>query len=229
MDGHVGATFVLVTGASPGLGKSTLARRLGDRLAARHPEVVVFPEAMIGDCPAFADVLASFRATGTASRAALVDATQRFAGTYRDGRAIVVQDMLLPYVPSLLAWGFSDAEIAEVFAEIDAACVGIRLVQLHLDGSPARSVPRAVEREDPSWLDWMLTKVSRYADVASPVTDLPSLVAYFEGARRRTRRLLARAPWPVTVLDADRGPEHVLEEAEAALDTSRCSPPDGAT
>ena len=207
----------MITGASPGLGKSTLARRLGESSHAADREVVVFLEAMIGDRVEFANVMATFRSTGAATRAELVEATRRFADTYRDRPVMVVQDMLLPYLPSLLAWGYADVEIVELFSEITAACAGVQLVQIHLDGAPARSLPRAIEREDASWLDWMIAKVSRYADVTAPVTDLASLIEYFEHARRRTHTLVASAPWPVVVIDADRGPDHALDDATAAV------------
>ena len=36
------------------------------------------------------------------------------------------------------------------------------------------------------------------------MTDLDTLVDYFESARRRTTALLANAPWPVFHLDAER-------------------------
>jgi hypothetical protein len=208
----------MVTGAAPGLGKSTMARCLGDRLDLNGREVVVFLEAMIAERDEFADVMSSFRSTGIASGAALVEATRRFAATYRGGSpAIVIQDMLLPYLPSLLAWGFLDSEIADLFAQIAAVCSGIQLVQVHLDGSPALSVPRAVEREEPPWLDWEIAKVSRYADATAPVTDLASLVEYFEGARRRTRKLLAEAPWPVIVVDVDHGHDRAIDDAANEL------------
>jgi hypothetical protein len=208
----------MVTGAAPGLGKSTMARCLGDRIDLKEREVVVFPEELIAERHEFADVMSSFRSRGTASGAELVEATRRLAATYREGPpAIVVQDMLLPYLPSLFAWGFSDAEIADLFAEIAAACSGIQLVQVHLDGSAALSVPRAVRREEPLWLEWEIEKVSRYADATSPMTDLASLVEYFEGARRRTHKLLAQAPWPVVVVDVDHGHDRAIEHAANEL------------
>lgn len=216
-DRNGGARFVMVTGASPGLGKSTVTSGLGGHLAANGREVVVFLEAMIGERDEFAEVMASFRANAAVSRAVLMEATRRFADTYRECSAVVVQDMLLPYTPSLLAWGFSDAEIIEMFDEIAAACSGIDLIQLHLDGSPAASLPRAVEREDPSWLDWMTAKISKYADVATPVTGLGSLVEYFDRARMRTLKLLAEAPWPVVIIDADRGRDQTLDDAISAV------------
>jgi len=210
--------FVMVAGASPGLGKSTVTRGLGDHLSGDGREVVVFLEAMIGERDEFADVMASFRANGAASRGVLTEAARRLADTYRDGAAVVVQDMVLPYTPSLLAWGFSDSEIIEMFNEIATACSGIRLIQLHLDGSPAASLPRAVAREDPSWLAWMTAKVSKYADATAPVSDLTALVEYFDRASRRTLTLLGKAPWPVVIINSDRGRDQTLEDAINAID-----------
>lgn len=207
----------MVTGAAPGLGKSTMARALGERLDTDEREVVVFPEALIAERDEFADVMSSFRTTGTVTGPELVGATRRLAATYRDRPAVVIQDMLLPYLPSLFAWGFSDTEIAALFAAVASACSGIQLVQVHLDGSPAASVPRAVQREEPSWLDWMIAKVARYADAAAPVTDVASLVRYFERAGQRSKALLAEAPWPVVVVDVDRGHDRATDDAANAV------------
>ena len=218
MDGaDPGPVFVMVTGAAPGLGKSTMARCLGGRLEAGGREVVTLLESVIAERDEFADVMSSFRSTGTATGAALVEATRRLAATFRERDAIVVQDMLLPYLPSLFAWGFSDEDIVDLFARISAACSGVELVQVHLDGSSALSVPRAVEREGLSWLDWLIAKVDRYADASAPVTDLASLVEHLERARRRARTLLAEAPWPVVVVDADRGADRAIDDAALAV------------
>lgn len=130
--------------------------------------------------------------------------------------------MLLPYLPSLLAWGFSDAEIADLFAEIAEACSGIQLLQIHLTGSAKLCLPRAIDREEPSWLDWMIAKVAQYEDVGAPVTDLASLIQYFDSADRRTSKLLADTPWPVVVIDADRGQEQAIADASEAAKAILC-------
>src|SRR5438105_2095572 len=54
----------MVTGAAPGLGKSTLARSLSAALAREGRIVTTFMEEDIGERVEFADVMASFRATG---------------------------------------------------------------------------------------------------------------------------------------------------------------------
>ena len=144
-----------MTGAVPGLGKTTLVRRLGGG------DVVTLLEDEIAGRPELADVMESFRRTGSATRELLLEATARLAATSRGrGPTVVVQDMLLPFTPSLLAWGWSDDEIVRFFGEIREACTGIELVELHLDGPARPALDRAIAREDDGWLAWMIDKVT---------------------------------------------------------------------
>jgi len=211
-------TIVMVSGAAPGLGKTSLSRRIADALRIEDRRVELFEEADILEREEFAEVMRSFRSTGSAPADLLLDAARRYAATARrSDERLFVQDMLFPYLPSLLAWGHDDGDIEAFFAALLAVCDGIDLLQLHLVGDPTRSLARAVRREDPPWLEWMLAKVATYADADGPVTDFDSLVRYFEAATDRTSRLLAAAPWPVVVLDADHGEAAVVEEALRAL------------
>ena len=211
-------TIVMVTGAAPGLGKTSLTRRIADALRAEGRRVELFEENDIVEREEFADVIRSFRSAGSAPVDLLIEAAGRYAATARRSDAqLFVQDMLFPYLASLLAWGHDDREIDGFFAALLAACDGIDLLQLHLVGDPARSLARAVRREGDAWLEWMLAKVATYADVDGPVTDFDSLVRYFQAATARTSRVLAAAPWPVVVLDADHGEAAVVEEALSAL------------
>lgn len=207
----------MVTGAAPGLGKSTLVRRLTEALESDALTVTSFLEDEIADRVEFADVIASFRNTGSASLGQLLDASRVYVATCRrESWDVVVQDMLFPFLPSLLAWGHSDDEISAFFDDLADVCSGFHLLQIHLDADPALSLPRAISREDDNWLAWMIAKVGAYADVTEPVTDLDSLIAYLRAARARTRRLLDKAPWPVTTITAGLGND-VTPEALASV------------
>ena len=127
--------------------------------------------------------------------------------------------MLFPYLPSLLVWGHSDVDIKEFVDELAASCGAMRLVQVHLTGEADAAVLRAATREGSDWLDRLVGKVGRYDELASPVTDLPSLVLYMDEAQRRTAVLLREVPWPVMTIDADRGPANAADEALAFVTT----------
>jgi thymidylate kinase len=209
----------MVTGALSGLGKSTLAERLASELNERGHRVELFREADILDRSEFADVVSSFRSTGRASVHQLLTAAERYAATCRRGSASVyLQDMLFPYLPSLLAWGLTDDQICSFFGELRGRCQGVRMLQLHLEGCVASAIPRAIAREDDRWIDHMIDKVSRYTSYDEPVEDLASLTRYLEHAQRRTATLLERVPWDLLTLDADQDAEEVVAQA---IDTLR--------
>ena len=209
--------IVMVTGAAPGLGKSTLVRRLVDELSHAGRAVAAFPEEEIVDRDEFAAVMAAVRTKGVASPDQLLEASRAYVATCRnDLRDVVVQDMLFPYLPSLFAWGHTDDEIVAFFHDLADVCRDVRLVQIHLDGDPAESLPRAMAREDEDWLPWMIAKVGSYLDATDPVTDLESLVSHLRRATTRARRLVDAAPWPVFLIEAD-GADRTTDAALEAL------------
>lgn len=211
--------IVMVTGAAPGLGKSTLVRHLAEALDRDALTVTSFPEDEIAARVEFAEVIASFREVGSASLDQLLDASRAYVATSRQQSwDVEVQDMLFPFLPSLYAWGHSDDEISTFFHDLADVCSGFHLLQIHLDADPTLSLPRAINREDDNWLAWMITKVGAYADVIEPVTDLDSLIAYLRHARARTRRLLHNTPWPTTTIATSLS-DDVMPEALAAVRT----------
>lgn len=197
---------IAVTGAMPGVGKTTLSRRLAATLEAGGRTVELFKEEDILDRGEFNEVISAFRSTGRASLRQLVDGSRRhLQRALESGVEIVVQDMLFPFLPSLLAWGYRDDEVIGFFADLAACCQGIELVQVHITGDAATSLARAVSRECDGWLEWFVAKVATYGDTAEDIHDVDSVVRYLESAARRTEHLLARAPWRVVFVDSDLG------------------------
>lgn len=210
-------TIVMVTGAVPGLGKSTLCGSLGAALESQGHTVEHFAEADILTCDEFQDVIAAFRSTGSASREQLLDATRRYLDRcLRQRSRYVVQDMLLPYLPSLLAWGHSDQDIGAFFEDLARLASEVELLELHIEGDPHAAVLRASRREGMGWIEASIAKFGRYEN-AEPVSDLASLVRYMTHAQERSRRLLRGAPWTVITFDAASGADTVLTEALSAI------------
>ena len=113
------ATLIVVWGASPGIGKSTLCDALAARLAEAGLRVDHFQEEEILTRAEFSDVADLFRATGTVRAPMLLTATARFvesaiAGAYD----VVIADALMPYIPSLLAMGYDDGAIDAFMTEL---------------------------------------------------------------------------------------------------------------
>jgi thymidylate kinase len=207
--------FVAVAGAAPGVGKSTLATALAGWLSAQGLAVDHFREEEILSRPEFAAVAAEFRAGGGVALATLRAAVAGYVTSIRAARTdVVVADALLPFVPSLLAWGHSEAAIADFLADLAGVLEPVTPILLFLDGDPQTALPRAAAREGgPEWLDWFLAKLG--------VPDVPAAAAVLTRQRDVTLRVV---PWPVHVIETDtRTPDDVLRAARAVFGTR---PPD---
>jgi hypothetical protein len=207
----------MVTGAIPGLGKTSLSRHVAATLRATH-SVELFEEERIFQRAEFEDVVLRYRDGRKVALAVLRAAVRQYASTcVRSGTAVFVQDMLFPFLPSLLAWGYTDAEIRGFFTDLADSCADLELMQVHLDGPSATALARAGRREGPEWTSSLAAKVARYADVQVEVPDFAALVAYFDEAASRSRSLLKDAPWKVITLDAARSRNEVAAQALEAL------------
>jgi len=209
-------TLVLVTGASSGLGKSTLARSLSEALAHEGVRVSLFREEDIRREPAFAEVMSVFEATGEVdTRTLLVAAGEYLRAARRQPVDVFVLDALFPYLPSLLAWGHTDAEVAAFFSEIATRFDGFGVIELHLAGDVAAGLQRAAGREGGDWLDDHVARMAARSG-APPIDSVDGAAAYLGALAARSRRLLEAAPWPVEVLDADAPADEILAAALTA-------------
>jgi len=209
-------TLVAVFGASPGIGKSTLARRLAADAPARL-DVDQFDEGDILSRPEFATVAAQFGATGVVDLDALLDAAAWFVDTALKFD-LVVTDTLFPFVPSLLAWGHDERSIRTFLTQLHTILEPLNPVIVYLDGEPADALPRAAARDGEAWLDAFVTKVSSYKTVLARL-DLAGTVSYLRHERDVTLRSLAATGYVVVLLtDAHlRSPDDLAADATSAL------------
>lgn len=78
----------------------------------------------------------------------LVDALRRYVEqARRDGVDVLVTDAMIPFVPSLVAWGHDEAAIAAVIEEVAEAVAPTEVTVAHLRGDPAIALRRAIDRE----------------------------------------------------------------------------------
>jgi thymidylate kinase len=202
---------VAVNGVAPGVGKSRLCTTLAAHLTGAGWHVALFPEEYVLQHPAFAEVAAQFTTTGIIDPDVLVEASVTYlAHTADAGADVVVLDSLIPYVPSLLAFGYDEDAIDLLVAGLTARIAGTAVLAVFLDGDPDRALRRAIAREPDGWLDWFITKLARYR-LIGPEPGLDQVHAYLASQRDLTLRVLRRQPWALLVVaDADRLPaDHV--------------------
>jgi thymidylate kinase len=211
--------LVMVWGASPGIGKSTLCAGLSKWLSEAGLQVDYFPEEEILTRPQYAEVAAQFRATGEIQRGALLSATARFADSVlAAGTDVVIADALMPYVPSLLAMGHSDQAMAAFVADLADTLGPLQPVMIFLDGDASAALSRAAAREEPGWLDWYIGKLARYR-VRPEVHDGASAVEYLRRERGITLSVASRQDWGLILIEnaTELDPGEVLLAAQQGL------------
>ncbi|MER6843169.1 hypothetical protein [Streptomyces platensis] len=218
--------LIAVTGNSPGVGKSTLCRTLADWLRTTDATVDHFEEADILTRPAFRPVAEEFADGAHSVRPeTLVAATRAYVTESRAaGTDVLVTDALLPFIPSLVAWGHDEPTIAHVLRELATAVEPARVTVIYLHDDPTIALRRAIDREGPAWETWYLTKLATSPGTHS-VHDLPSAATHLHHETTLTHRLLATTPWNVlpvdlTAHDAHQTAEHVRRHLAAVLDVT---------
>ncbi|MGY1433757.1 hypothetical protein [Streptomyces reniochalinae] len=194
---------VSVIGSSPGVGKSTLCRAVAEWLAGTGASVDHFEEADILTRAAFRPVAEEFAGGEAAVRPeTLIECTRAYVDEMvAQGTDYAVTDALVPFIPSLVAWGHQERTLSRVMGELVRAlepAAQVTVVYVHDD--PTRALRRAVQREGETWADWYVRKLA-----ASPGTrtvhDLPSAAAHLHAEADLTLRLLARTPWQVLTVN----------------------------
>lgn len=193
--------LIAVTGSAPGVGKSTLCAALNGWLTGLGLRVDHFREEDIANRAEFAPLIAEFTTTGEVRLATLLATTSDYLSAVRTaGFDFIVADSLVPFLHSLVAWGHGEQAMAGFLDELSAMLAALRPVLVYLDGDPAATLPRAVGREEPGWLDWLIAKFSRYR-VNPAVHDFETACAYLRHQREVTLRLVGAQPWELVIID----------------------------
>ncbi|WP_327380019.1 MULTISPECIES: hypothetical protein [unclassified Streptomyces] len=194
--------LISVIGSSPGVGKSTLCRALVKWLTGTGASVDHFEEEDILTRPAFRPVAEEFAdGAGAVRPATLVACTRDYvAESLGAGRDYLVTDALLPFIPSLVAWGHGEETLTRVMEELTRAVAPAQVTVVYIHDDPATSLRRAVEREGEAWGDWYVGKLA-----ASPGTravhDLASAADHLRFEGELALRLLEASPWRLLTVD----------------------------
>ncbi|MFC8590829.1 nucleoside/nucleotide kinase family protein [Streptomyces atroolivaceus] len=195
--------LISVIGSSPGVGKSTLCRALDEWLISAGASVDHFQEADILTRPVFRPVAEEFAdGAGAVRPATLVACTRAYvAESLRSGLDCLVTDALVPFIPSLVAWGHDEEALVHVMNELALPVKPAEVTIVYVHGDPETALRRAVQREGDAWGDWYVGKLSGSPGTRS-VRDLASAADHLRREAELTRRLLARSPWRLLTLDA---------------------------
>ncbi len=190
-----------------------MARALADAFDADNRRVELFREEDIRRNAAFRQVMYEFDSMGEVQRATLLSAAAGYLASIRErGSDVVVLDALLPYLPSLLAWGDTDDDIGNFFDRLAELFDGFAVLEVHLLANPRVALARAAQREGGAWLENHIAKVSGFTSTRR-ISTLDDVVAFYGDAAARSQSLLDRSPWPVAQIDATGGQAHTLAKA----------------
>ncbi|MFG2593829.1 hypothetical protein [Streptomyces sp. NPDC048438] len=197
------AHLISVIGNSPGVGKSTLCRAVAEWLTGVGASVDHFEEPDILTRPAFRPVAEEFAdGAGSVRPATLVACTRAYvAESLGAGRDHLVTDALLPFIPSLVAWGHDEDTLVHVMDELTRAVEPARVTVVYVHDDPANALRRAVAREGDAWGDWYVRKLAGSPGTRA-VHDLASAADHLRYEEELTRRVLARSPWRLLTVDA---------------------------
>ena len=188
-----------VIGSSPGVGKSTVCRALA---AWRGPGAEHFAEEDILTHQAFRAVAEEFAdGAGVVAPATLVACTRAYlAEAVAAKREYVIADALMPYIPSLVAWGHEEDSLVAVMDDLARAAEDVTVTVVYLHDDPETALRRAVAREADGWIDWYVEKLGRQPGTRT-VRDFASAVEHLRDEAALTRRLLARTGWDVVEVE----------------------------
>lgn len=194
------AVLIAVAGAAPGIGKSTLCRALAGWLSGLGLRVDHFREDEVLTRDEFAAGAAEFEAGGVVQLPTLLDAVAGFVSSIlASGDDVVITDSLIPFVPSLLAWGHGEDVMTRFLHDLSCLLEPVAPIVVYLDGDPLAALARAAEREGPGWLGWFVDKLARYR-VSPTVHNVDTAGAYLRRERALTLRLVRQQPWDLLVV-----------------------------
>lgn len=183
-----------------------------------------FREEEILTRPEFSEVAAQFGdGTGVVAPQTLVDGFDRYVDrSVADGIDLVITDALFPFIPSLLVWGHSESEIAQIVAQLEDVASNVTVIVVLLAGDPAVTLQRAIEREGPGWIDCYINKLARGLGT-SHVVNLSTAIDQLHQEARITRRLINQDRWALLEVDALGGIEEMTEMVARRLDAALVS------
>lgn len=206
------ATPILVYGAGPGLGKTTIARHLLDTFADVGVRVRLTREEDVASLPALAPYVSAVHAGGGEDTRLLLACFRRLIDELSATDGVWILDSVLPGFDWLVSAGASADELTPFATAIEGLLRPLAPIVIQLRGDVRTSLERAMAARGRAWA----------ADLAARRTDsgeVDDLVPYFERLQEITDELLARWTLAVHTIDTTRTPEP--ETLRIAVDAAR--------
>lgn len=200
--------LIMVSGASPGAGKSTLAAVLARRFSARGIASHALSEGELLTLPLFARFDREVGNNDARAIATFAEGVRALAADAAASDSTWITDALLPGFFWLLGrYPFGRVEACS--DDIARILHPLRPLVVYLDGDIAHLFGRATAERGAAWGERMVAAIQRwelpyYPD--TPPRDLDDVIRFFGWLKRQTLALLARWPEGALILDAARAP-----------------------
>jgi hypothetical protein len=218
-------THIAVTGVAPAVGTSTLAEGIRDWLSSRGLTVDLVEEDEVLTRREFAPLARELAVTGSVGIETMVESIGTFIRAVSDSQAeVVVSDSLLPFVHSLVEWGYGENAIDGFFRSVTEQLDGMPFTLVYLDADVRAALRHAAVREPAGWLDWYVTHLIRNEPDSTSRED--AAVTCLERERELALHLLGEHGWNVVriadcdLLDAPAVFNQAREALEQAFATS---------
>jgi len=211
--------FVMLSGASPGIGKTTLAEGLARRRSQLAAPADLFTEDQIFEREDFAEIGRAFRDRTYPTAHMMIEGYRRVISHLGPGRGALVFDWSCLGMVSDLPWAEGKPDILQRHARQVAQLVShLGPVLLDLTGDITTALQRAQSQRGEQWT----RRYARLAAQHAAITARDRLGAITESiqadpARALEKRAFLAAGWPVIDIDAAPGPDEVLDAAWRTL------------
>ena len=202
--------IILVTGSSPGAGKSTVSRLLFQQLAAhRIPARWLHEDDIVEACERFVPGMTMEQPTPDH----FLQASTALAESCRAERSTWIVDSYLPGFYYLYG-RYADAQIEAFSAELRSILDPLRPLVIYLRSDVETALTRGAQQRGVQWLEnisrylngWELP---HYGGALKPLRTIPDVIGFFTRVDRLAVALLAA--WPdALILDATHTPVRQL-------------------
>lgn len=194
--------LIILAGASPGAGKSTLSELLFDQFMHHQIPTHWIYEDDILHAETFHPVVQVFQQGQGDAIAAILAATAQFVQESLQADLITITDSIFPCYTWLVAAGYSPMQIAEFSQQLAYLLSPLQPLIIYLNSDVAHCLNRAVAQRGREWLEELMAGMQNYTySQTHPIQDSDDVVAFFKTTSQLHRDLLAEWPHPVLILD----------------------------